>query len=150
MDYEVTIDARYPRDADTVFAEALQFAELIEAMRGLARYDGLPEGLAAEGETYLVDVTLFGCLKTPGHTMFVEKLDRSARVLQSREHNRSVTRWDHTLSVQPEGEGCLWTDRVVIGAERGAWATARFARYVYARRHRHCGAQSITKALRRI
>ena len=43
MAYEVTIEARYPRDADTVFAEALNFAELREAMRGLARYDGLPE-----------------------------------------------------------------------------------------------------------
>jgi|GEM_PF-7118452 len=42
MAYEVSIDARYPRDADTVFAEAMQFAEVIEAMRGLAHYDGLP------------------------------------------------------------------------------------------------------------
>ena len=82
--------------------------------------------------------------------MFVEKLDRAARVLKSREHNRSVTRWDHSLSIQPEGQGCLWTDRVVIDAERGGWATARFARYVYARRHRHRRALSITKARRRL
>ena len=40
MPWEVIIEARYPGDADTVFAEALNFAELREAMRGLARYEG--------------------------------------------------------------------------------------------------------------
>ena len=147
--YDDAIDVRSPRDVQTDFAEALQFAEFIEAMRGLARYGGLTEGLDGEGETDRVDVTLFGFLKTPGHTMHVEKRDRSARVLQSREHDRSVSRWDHTLSVQPEGQGCRWTGGVVIDAARGAWATARFARHVHARRHRHRGALSISKAIRR-
>ncbi len=150
MPWEITIEARYERDADTVFAEALNFAELRDAMRGLAIYEGLPEGEAHEGMTAVVDVTLFGVFRNPGHTMHVERLDRAARVLQSREHNASVSRWDHTLSIQPAGDGCLWTDRVVIDAPRNAWATARFARYVYARRHRHRGALSIAKAMRRI
>ncbi|MCB1337892.1 MAG: hypothetical protein KDK10_10750 [Maritimibacter sp.] len=150
MAYEVTIEARYPRDADTVFAEALNFAELREAMRGLARYDGLPDGVAYEGQSCTVDVTLFGILRNPGHHMHVERLDRAARILQSREHNPSVRRWDHTLSVQPEGTGCLWTDRVVIDADRLAWGTARFARFVYTRRHRHRGALSIARTIRRV
>ncbi len=150
MPYAVTIEARYPRDADTVFAEALQFSELAEAMRGLAAYDGLPEGEAYEGQTCTVDVTLFGVFRNPGHMMHVERLDRAARVLQSREHNPSVRRWDHTLSVQPEGDGCLWTDRILVDAARAAWATAHFARFVYARRHRHRAAQSIAKSLRRV
>ena len=94
MTYQVTITAGYPREADTVFAEACHFAELVEAMRGIARYDGLPGGEAQEGETYVVDVTLFGLVRNPGHTMHVERLDRAARVIQSREHNRSVSRWD--------------------------------------------------------
>ena len=155
MPWEVIIEARYPGDADTVFAEALNFAELREAMRGLARYEGLPAGEAFEGQSVVVDVTLFGFLKNPGHSMHVERLDRAARILQSREHNASVSRWDHTLSVQPlpgsnGDDGCLWTDRVVIDAPRGAWGTALFARFVYARRHRHRGALSIAKAIRRI
>ena len=148
MPYEVTITARYPRDADAVFSEACWFDELAEAMRGIARYDGLPDGEAREGETYVVDVTLFGILKNPGHVMHVERLDRSARVLQSREHNASVTRWDHTLSVQPEGEGCLWTDRIIIDADRMAWGTARFAAFVYSRRHKSRRAVSITRSIR--
>lgn len=150
MPYEVTIEARYPRDADTVFAEAMNIAEMREAMRGLATYDGLPDVEVEAGQTFVVDVTLFGVLKNPGHVMHVESLDRAGRVLQSREHNRSVSRWDHTLSIQPEGGGCVWTDRVVIDAARGAWGTARFARFVYARRHRHRGALSIVKGIRRM
>lgn len=150
MPYEVTIEARYPRDADTVFAEAMNFGELRDAMRGLARYEGLPDGRAYEGQSCVVDVTLFGVLKNPSHNMFVERLDRAARVPQSREHNRSVSRWDHTLSVQPDGAGCLWTDRVVIDAARGAWGTVRFARFVYTRRHRHRRALSIARSIRRL
>lgn len=150
MAWEIVVAARYPRDADTVFAEALRTDELVEAMRGLARYDGLPEGEIAEGMSFTVDVTLFGIVRNPGHTMHVERLDRAARVVQSREHNPSVSRWDHTLSVRPEGDGCLWTDRVVIVARTNAWAIARFARFVYARRHRRRGALSITRAMHRI
>ncbi len=150
MPFEVKIETWYLRDADTVFAESLHPDEFVEAMRGLATYEGSPEGEVVEGMTCVVDGTRFGFLKNPGHTMFVEKLDRSARVLQSRDHNCSVARRDHALSIPPEGQGCLWTDRVVIDAERGAWATARFARYVYARRHRHRRALSITKSLRRL
>lgn len=150
MAYQVTITARHPRDADTVFSEACHFSEMVEAMRGIARYEGLPEAEAREGETYVVDVTLFGLVKNPGHTMFVERLDRAARVIQSREHNRSVSRWDHTLSVQPEGDGCVWVDLVIVDAPRSAWFTARFAAFVYARRHRHRGARSIEREIRRV
>ena len=149
MTYQVTITAGYPREADTVFAEACHFAELVEAMRGIARYDGLPGGEAQEGETYVVDVTLFGLVRNPGHTMHVERLDRAARVIQSREHNRSVSRWDHTLSVQPGGAGCVWTDKVFVDTPRGGWFTARVAAFVYARRHHHRGALSIRREIRR-
>ena len=65
MPFEVTIEARSPRDADSVFAEALHPGEFVEAMRGLATYEGLPEVEIVEGMTCVVDVTLFGFLKNP-------------------------------------------------------------------------------------
>ncbi|MGR3365143.1 MAG: hypothetical protein ACU0CY_13305 [Maritimibacter harenae] len=143
MTRQITVTARYPRDADTVFAEAIHFGELVEAMKGIARYEGLPDGVVEEGRTYVVDITLFGLMKNPGHSMHVERLDPAARVIQSRERNRSVNRWDHTLSIQPDGDGCVWTDTVVIAADRMEGFTARFAAFVYTRRHRHRGAAAI-------
>lgn len=151
MSYRVTITATYARDADTVFAEACVFGEMIEAMRGIARYAGLPEGAAQEGETYVVDVTLFGVIKNPGHTMYVERLDPEARYIQSREHNASVSRWDHNLSVQPNpGGGAIWTDTVIIDAPKMAWATARFAQFVYRRRHKKRRALTLHSTIERI
>ncbi|MBL6428155.1 MAG: hypothetical protein HOY44_11555 [Maritimibacter sp.] len=150
MTRQITVTAHYSRDADTVFAEAIHFSEMVDAMKGIARYEGLPDDVVREGETYVVDITLFGIMKNPGHTMFVELLDRDSRVIQSREHNAQVKRWDHTLSIQPSGTGCIWTDKIVIEADRMEWFTARFAAYVYTRRHRHREAASLDTVVRRL
>ena len=136
MLYTVTVAATYAKNADDVFAGALNLSEMKEAMRGLAVYEGLPDSAIAQGDTLCVDVTMFGFLKTRNHTMHVERLDRDARVIQSREHNKGIKRWDHTLSVQPAGEGCLWRDTVVLDAGLMTFLTARFCRFVYTRRHR--------------
>lgn len=143
MTRKIVVTAHYPRNADELFAEAVQVDELAEAMRGIARYDGLPSGAVREGETYMVDITLFGVIKTPDHRMHVETLDPVSRVIQSRESNAQVSRWDHTLSIQPRHRGCIWTDTVMIEAERMEWLVARFAAFVYARRHRRRGAAGL-------
>lgn len=146
----VEIKAVHPGDPDRVFAEAMQFDELKSAMSGLATYDGLPDGaVAEEGQTYTVDVTLWGWLKNGGHVMHVERLDWEARLIQSREHNASVKRWDHCLTVEPHEQGALWTDRIVIDAGWQTPFTARFARYVYTYRHTHRSALSIEQSIRR-
>ena len=150
MPTEVTIIARYAQQADTVFAQALNLSEMKDAMSGIATYDGLPDGTVAQGDEYTVDVTLWGFLKTKGHVMRVENLDMRGRILQSREHNPNVKRWDHTLSVQPDGAGCLWIDRIVIDAGWNTFGTARFAKYVYSKRHRHRRALAITSELRKL
>lgn len=148
MTREVIVTAQYPRNADEVFAEAMHLEELVEAMRGIATYDGLPRGEVYQGQRITVDVTLFKLVKNKNHEMYVETLDREARVLQSREHNPSVARWDHTLSIQPSGKGCVWTDRVIIEADRGEWFTAKFAAFVYTKRHKHRGAAQLETRVR--
>ncbi|WP_299412491.1 hypothetical protein [uncultured Sulfitobacter sp.] len=147
MPYAVTLRAVYPRDPDTVFAEALHFGEMKQAMAKIAIYEGLPDGEVAAGERFTVDVLMWGFLRTKNHVMYVESLDCAARVLQSREHNPSVARWDHTLSLDPHPQGALWTDHIVLEA---GWQTpfvARFCRYVYSHRHRTRGALSLTREI---
>lgn len=149
MPSTVTVKAVYTGDADQIFDSALKFDELADAMAGFANYDGLPrgeahQGEAHQGETCQVDVTLRGLIKMQGHVMHVERIDRAARIVQSREHGPQVQRWDHSLSVQPEGNRVIWTDRVVIEAGWRTWGTAQFARYVYTRRHRKRAALSLS------
>ena len=132
----VTISAYYAGDADQIFASALQFSEMEDAMRDLATYSGLPvSGTASQGDTFMVDVTFWGFLRVKGHQMHIERLDPVNRVIQSRECAPGIRRWDHHLSVQPvDGQVC-WTDTVRIDAGWKTAFVARFAAYVYGRRH---------------
>jgi hypothetical protein len=145
MPVAVEIVARYKGDADETFQSALRFSEMSEAMAGIATYAGLPiSDTAREGDTIVVDVTFWGVFTQRGHSMFIERIDPEARIIQSRESGNGINRWDHTLSVQPVNGMAVWTDMVVIDA---GWRTpflARFAAFVYARRHRHRKAISIS------
>jgi hypothetical protein len=143
----VEVTAWYEGDADDIFIAALDFSELEEAMRGLAVYEGGPKGEVAEGDTYTVDVTFWGVFKNKGHVMHIEKLDRKGRVIQSREHNPAIRRWDHNLSVQPEGDCVRWTDAIVIDAGWQTAFAARFAAFVYQRRHRRRNALKIRRRI---
>lgn len=145
----VTIEAIYPDDPDSIFAGALDLAEMKQAMAGIARYEGLPDGVITEGDTHTVDVLMWGWMRTRGYVMRVERLDRTARVLQSREHNPQVSRWDHTLSLSSHPQGALWTDRIVLEAGWQTRFTAMFCRYVYSHRHKARNASSITASIAR-
>ena len=147
MPHAVTLRAVYPQDPDTIFAECLHLGEMKQAMSAIARYDGLPDDEVKAGDTYTVDVVMWGFLRTKNHVMHVESLDRDARVLQSREHNPSVARWDHTLTLEPHPEGALWTDHIILDARWQTPFTARFCRYVYSHRHRVRGALSLTRTI---
>lgn len=145
MQLTIEVTAFYNEDADSVFQSALRFSEMTDAMAGLATYEGLPaHGAAREGDSLVVNVTFWGWFKQTGHSMHIERLDPEARVIQSRERGNGIRRWDHTLSVQPDGAMTRWTDTVVLDA---GWRTpfvAAFAAYMYRRRHRYRKAESAT------
>ena len=140
----VEVKAYYDKDPDALFRDAMNFGELQEAMRGIAVYEGLTDGPARVGDTYTADVTFFGFWKTKGHVIHVEALDCKTRILQSREHNPSIQRWDHQISVQPENGTTCWTDSIIIDAGWQTFGAARFASFIYQRRHRYRKALKIT------
>jgi hypothetical protein len=61
-----------------------------------------------------------------------------------------VTRWDHTLTIEPRSSGAVWTDRIIIDAGIRSGLMARFGAYMYSRRHRYRNAQSITVTRRKM
>jgi len=151
MPRELTVTARYPHDADQVFARALSFAEMAEATRGVAIYRNMPEGDMAQGETYVIDVLVWRVMHNPHYTVHVETVNHAERRVQSREEGWMIRKWDHTLTVDPlEGGGCLWTDRLEIDC---SWATGFMtwvARILYRTRHRNRQGAEITARVRRI
>ncbi|RED11934.1 SRPBCC family protein [Pontivivens insulae] len=148
----VTVSAVYDGSADEIFAAALNFDEMRAAMRGLAVYEGVPDGTVVEvGKPMTVDVTFWGVLKIKGHRMEVVEMDRAGRWLQSREAGGAIRHWDHRLSVQPRDDGtAVWTDRVDIDAGVQTAFMAQFARYLYKRRHRYRQALSIEGTIERL
>jgi hypothetical protein len=146
----VEIAAHYKAGPDALFRAALRFSEMTDAMAGIATYSGLPASdTACEGDTIVVDVIFWGVFKQKGHVIFIERLDPEERVIQSRETGNGIRRWDHCLSIQQDGAVAVWRDLIEIDA---GWRTpiiARFAAFVYARRHRHRKAISLTRRLSR-
>ena len=144
----VEIVALYDADPDVLFASALSFSEMTDAMAGLATYDGLPEsGTVNQGDIITVDVTFWGIFKQKGHRMMIERLDPANRIIQSRETSAAAKQWDHHLSIQPDAGLARWTDTIVIDAGWQTPIVARFARYMYARRHRHRKALEISQRI---
>ena len=147
MPKRVVVTAKYKGDAPAIFRSALDFRELQDAMTGLAEYEGLPEEPVREGETYTVDVTILGLLKTRNYQMHLERLDFENCVLQSREKGGVIKRWDHNLSLRQEGQFAIWTDDIIVDAGLQTFGAARFGLYVYRRRHKQRKALAITSSL---
>lgn len=146
----LVVCARYPRPADAVFADALSFAEMAAATRGVAVYRDLPEGSMEQGRTYTLNVTVWHVMRNPNYQVHVERIDPMERVVQSREFGWMIRQWDHTLSVVPDGDGCIWTDRIVIDC---SWATGYMswvAKVLYLRRHANRQGQGITARLSKV
>jgi len=149
MPTELLVTARYTQDADTMFEKASSFADMIEMTRKISTYDGLPALPMVQGRTYKTDVTVFGVFKTKDYAIRIDTLSKVRRRMQSSEHGDGVTSWKHTLDVLPEGEGCIWTDRVSIDAGRMTPVLARYARFMYLHRHKQRGAALVGASLQK-
>lgn len=146
----LTVTALYPDPPDSVFARALSFAEMADATRGVATYADMPVGDMEEGRTYTFGVTVWGVMRNPNYQVHVERVDPAARVVQSRETGWMIRRWDHTLTIVPEAEGCRWTDRIEIDC---SWATRYMAwvgKVLYRRRHGNRHGRDITARITRV
>lgn len=150
MAKRVITTATYQGNAHDIFLEALDFGAMCDAMSGLAHYEGLPRRRAQEGETISVDITTLKIFKFTGYQMFFEHLDTEACVLQSREKGGFVKMWDHNLSIQQVGKMAIWTDDVTIDAGLVTPIIARFAAYMYSRRHKYRKALSLSTQVKSI
>ncbi len=143
LKFVVTVVAEYQDDADSIFADAVDFEHLAQVMSDIAVYEGLPQEPVREGMEILSNVTFWGWLKVRGHTMRIESYDPDNRCLQSREHSPDVRQWDHHLQVEPAGDIAVWTDTITLDAGWRTPVVALFCRYMYRHRHKRRAATSL-------
>lgn len=132
----ITIRASYASDCDALFASALSFESLRNAMAGLAVYDGLPAtGVMTEGKQYETDIWFWRILPVRRHVIRVDTVDWVQRYLETHETHAGIKLWRHQTWIEPRGDASVWNDRIDIRAGFQTPFVARFARYVYVRRH---------------
>jgi len=80
----------------------------------------LPERWPA-GQTVRCRSYLFGLIPLGTHVVHLERIDPSAREIQSREFDPLISRWDHLVRIRPMTEGrCRYSDEIEIEA---GWLT---------------------------
>jgi ligand-binding SRPBCC domain-containing protein len=86
------------------------------------------------GEVVRVRLLFFHVIPAWAHEIRIVGVDEEAHVIETREHGGGVKTWNHTLTVEPAGDGrSRYTDRIEIDAgatTRLVWAYANlFYRY---------------------
>jgi ligand-binding SRPBCC domain-containing protein len=80
--------------------------------------DGTAETEWRAGMTARFRLRLFGIIPLGIHTIRIQKFDHSAYTVQSCEHNRLVTRWNHTITLVPLDGSTHYTDEADVYAGR--------------------------------
>ena len=132
----VTIINDYAAAPERLWALVTDYGALGEVMKGIAEFEGLPEGRTETGQKLDVMVSLFGRFPPQPYHMEVLECDDDRMILRSSEVGAGVKSWNHTLTVTPHAGGSRLTDRIEIDA---GWLTpvfALWARHMYSARHK--------------
>ena len=119
---------------DAVWAAVKQPETFEYITKGLvgATVQGVPEGpWAEEGRTLELRLRILKVLPSWQHTIDIETVDEDRRLIQTREHGGPVKRWDHCITIDPEGDGTRYRDYVEIDAGAATTAVWSFAQGLY-------------------
>jgi len=125
----------YDAPARAVWEVAIDYDCLSEVMEGLVTFEGLPKGRFTAGQSVTVIVSLFGRLPAQPYQMDIVEFDTENMVLTSAEQGAGVKSWRHTWRVHATPTGSQLSDKIEIDAGWATWLFAKWARYIYRRRH---------------
>jgi len=127
--------------AERVWAEVQKVSLLCEVARPLVTFatvsgEALPERWS-EGSTVRVRSYVFGLIPLGTRALTIEQVDDERRVIQTRESDALIRRWDHRISIASlSGDSCLYTDEVEIEAGIFTLFVWLFAQWFFRHRHR--------------
>jgi len=132
----VILTFEYPVPASQLWACVTDYAALAAVSRRFVHFDGLPRGRVQAGQSFDVQVRLFGCLPPQPYHMDVLEADETALRVRSRESGAGVTSWLHSFQVSMTPGGSRLVDHIEIDA---GWRTpiyTAWARMLYKGRHK--------------
>lgn len=89
------------------------------------------------GKTYGLRLSLFGFLPAGEHRITLERIDREANLIQSKERGALAPVWNHTIRFHPLEDGRLqYTDEIEIQAGLLTGVIWTFAHLFYRHRQR--------------
>ncbi|HYO26065.1 MAG TPA: hypothetical protein VEQ85_14070 [Lacipirellulaceae bacterium] len=136
------IQSELPCDADDAWRR-VQTLELLRevcwpliTLRPAAGATSLPAQWQA-GESVVMRPRLFGLIPLGARVLYWERIDSTAREMQTREHDPLIRRWDHRIHIEPLGAGaCRYTDDVEVSAGVLTLPVWLFTQWFYRHRQR--------------
>ncbi len=129
--------AVFPADRDTVFQKLQRLETLQYIAKPYADFEPVGDTpvVFASGSTCVCSLRLFGCIPFGLHTIRIERFDREG--ISSREGNRHVPVWNHTIRLEAVDEDhTQYTDIVEIRAGVRTVFIWLWAKAFYAHRQR--------------
>ena len=137
----VFVSSTLPCDSTRAWAAVQTPEVLLEVCRPLVTLLPLPGETFperwVEGRSGQVRSWLFGLIPFGVRSLVFEKVDQEQQIIQTREHDPLIQKWDHCIRVQTLEPGrCQYSDEVEIDAGILTLPVWLFARVLYSHRHR--------------
>lgn len=136
---KAVISTILPTPAQAAWDLAVKPSTLVYVAKGVLAF----QGAAAFPVRWIADRTIatrllfFGILPGWKHSLHIESIDDSARTIRSRESGGPVTKWDHTIIIEPATAGSsIYTDSIDIQAGLLTFPVWCFAQIFYRHRQR--------------
>ncbi len=139
--YIIEMTTRLPADPDRVWQEVNKPRLLFHVAHPLIQFSAVdPLDLPDRWEEreYLLRMRLYGFVSLGRQVVSISRPEPSGKILFLRDngHSSLIRRWDHLITVAPDGAATLYTDRIEIDAGIRTPVVAAFARIFYAHRQR--------------
>ena len=137
----VEITTHFNTPPDRIWEEVNKPGLLLFVARPFIRFEPVePQKLPDRWreEDYVFRIWLFGALPLGRQTIGISRPTKkgNSRELRDTGHSALIKRWDHLISVEADGDGTRYTDRIEIDAGFVTLAVAAFARRFFAHRQR--------------
>jgi hypothetical protein len=141
----ITVSSTFPASAEAIWKRLLHIDTLKTITKPLMTFtpvERAAENLAwREGGVYAFKIRLFGAIPIGGrHIIAVKSIDREHFIIQTQEHNDTVTVWNHRITLTPLPDGSTqYADIVEIYAGRLTPAVVWWSKIFYRHRQRQWG-----------
>ncbi|NRA29238.1 MAG: hypothetical protein HRU11_03170 [Parvularculaceae bacterium] len=138
---EIAISTHLAAPADKIWSRLKSPQALMEVSKPLLAFKAIdPPTLGDQWEErdYLCGLWLYGFLPVGKQVLGIRipPVDGDKRFLRDDGRGRFISRWDHTITIEPDGEGTRYEDRLHLEAGVLTPAIAVFARIFYGHRQK--------------